>query len=222
MSYNLQTLDVIQARIITFNPTAPAQVGINSIHYQVTNTVGAGATQFQLASALDILAAPLMKAIISSTVQYRGVIVQRVFPRPPVVAESATGNTGTGSGAATQVSPQVAGLISTRTALAGRQFRGRLYAPFLGTGSIGANGSPTAPYVTALQALATAMFTNITCGGVGNTSTVTPVIYHRNGYGDPVLHRDEVTSITGATASTLAATVRRRGNYGRSNPTSPI
>ncbi len=222
MAYNLQTLDVVEARIITFNPTAPAQVGINTIHYQVTTTVGAGCTQFQMASALDTIAAPLMKLLLSSTVQYRGVTVQKVFPLPRVVAESATGFTGTGSGAATQVSPQVAGLISVRTGLAGRQFRGRLYAPFLGTGSIGANGSPTAPYVTALQNFANAMFANFTAGGVGNTATMTPVIYHPRGYGDPPLHKNEVTAVTNVTASTLAATIRRRGNFGRSNPTSPI
>jgi hypothetical protein len=222
MAYQVQTLDVLEARIITFDPTAPSQVGINVMHWQVTSTVGVGVSQQLIAAALDTRIAALYKNLISSSVTYRGVIIQKVWPLPRVVAEFSVASTSGGSTAATQAPTQVAGLVSFRTAKAGRAFRGRMYLPFLGSGSIDAGGNATAPYVTALQAFATALIPALTVTSAGNSNTMTPQIYHPRGYGAPPVNLHSVDTIVSATASPLLATIRRRGNYGRSNSSSPI
>jgi hypothetical protein len=222
MAYKPRILDVVELRVVTFDPTAPSQVGINVVHFEVTNVSNLGTNQAQFAIQVDNAIATLYKAAMSSSVNYRGVMVQKIWPLPRVVAESTIVNAGAASGAATQVPTQVAGLISLRTANAGRPFRGRIYMPFLGTGSIGAGGNPTAPYVTAIQNVANALFATFSVVSGGDSTTYTPVIYHAKGYGKPPANLHSVDVITSASASPLAATIRRRGNYGRTNSTSPI
>lgn len=222
MAYTPILNDILEARIVTFDPTAPSQVGVNVIHYKVTNLVGFGVTQLALAQRLDTLAAPLYKALMSSSVQYRGVLVQKIWPLPRVASEQTAANAGFASGAASQVPTQVAGLIKLKTANAGRAFRGRIYLPFLGTGSIGVDGNPTAPYVTALNNLAAAIFTPITGVSGGDQTTMVPGIYHAKGFGTPPIGAHTIDLTTSATGSPLAATQRKRGNYGRTNSTSPV
>ncbi len=223
MAYTPVQNDILEARIFTFDPTTPTQLGVNVVRFRVSLVNGTGGTLTAMAASLDGVVAPLYKALLSSTVQYRGIMLQKIWPFPRTFAEFSNGNNGTGSGAATQVPTQVCGLIKAQTAKAGRQFRGRIYIPFLGTGSVGANGNPTAPYVTALQNLAAAVYPSsygIIAGG--NGFTMIPVIFHNKGYGKPPTNLKGTDDVVSVVASPLFATQRRRGNYGRSNPGSPI
>ncbi len=223
MPYTPVVNDILEARFITFNPTLPAQIGVNVVHYRVSIVTGTGQTLTQMAASLDAVVAPLYKNVISSTCSYRGMQLQRAFPKPRTFQEFSNASAGTGSGAATQTPTQVTGVIKVTTAKAGRPFRGRIYVGFLGTGSIAGTGNPTAAYVTALQALGNAIFPSsygVLSGG--NGFTMVPCVFHAKGYGKPPANIATVDDITAVVASSLAGTQRRRGNYGRSNPSSPI
>lgn len=222
MAYNPILNDVLEARIYTFDPAGPPQVGVNVVHYRVTGVALLGQTQAQVAAGLDAAIAALYKAVLSNQVMYRGVTIQKVWPRPVVAQEGANGNAGAGTGGVGTLPSQVAPLIKNVTAKAGRAFRGRLYTCFPPQPFSDVNGNLTNAGFAALGALGGAIFAQRTIGGGGNTITIAPTIWHRKGYGTPPVAIGADDLMTGSFASPLFATQRKRGNYGRTNPSSPI
>jgi hypothetical protein len=222
MAYRPALNDVLESRFVTFDPSPPPQVGINTLRWLVTSIVAGGVTQQQIAAFLDGIAAADYKARMPPATSYRGVSVQKINPLPRVLAEMSIANAGIGTAAAGQTPTQVAALVKLATARAGKAFRGRLYMPFLPSAAILANGNLD-PVFTVALALSMSLLIipqSIVVGGA--TTNITPVIFHAKGYGTPPVGVRTTDVITGSSASPLLATIRRRGNYGRPQAAAPF
>lgn len=194
-----------RARVVCYLPN---QVSVNVLHYICTTAAGAGGTDTTFAAGLDALLSPLVKALIDEAAFWRGVSVQQISPPPPTLPAVVTVNDGPGTALGDLLPAQVSGIITKQTPLAGVKFRGRMYVPFPSETDNNSN-APTASYGTRLTSLALALSDAIVAGVGGDTSDMTPCLYHRSD--------GSITLITQARANTLWATQRRRGNYGKLN-----
>lgn len=200
--------DLLEVRYIS---SAGAQVGQNIRHYRIDTITGTELTRPQLADGLSVRVRSLYKALLSSSAEFRGVAVKRVFPLP-VTAESLTEvDRGPGTRTGDPLPTQVSGLISLRTGLAGRRNRGRLYTPFPAETDSDSSAHPGTTYATNLAALAVEFFgTVIVTFGVN--ITVLQNVIHKRG-------TSLFVNIIEARPTTNWATQRRRGTLGRPNPT---
>lgn len=213
MAAILNVNDILLCKVVC-QDAALVQVAINTLHYQVTSVAGGApnATDALFNTALDNALQAAYKAWMNNNVQYRGVITQKI--RPTILAPVfTTANAGPGVGGANSTPDQVSGLITLRTAFAGRKFRGRIYPPFPPTAFVSATGGMTAGGVTAIGNIASSIPTAIATVNGAVTTITTLIVYHRATFtGDPVQTKAGVTGW---------ATQRRRGMEGRTN-LSPI
>lgn len=200
--------DYFRLRVVCYTSS---QVGINTAHFRCTAETGVGSTDQQVADAFDAALAPRYKAAISGGARYRGCSVQRISPGIPTVPAFAIGNDGIGTVAGGMMGTQLSGLVSARTSLAGRRYRGRVYIPFPAEDSNAATGVPEAAYIVAIDDIGDELYSVFPVVNGGNSTTNDPVVWHRG-----LLLG---TPITGWLARPSWATQRRRGAYGRQNTT---
>lgn len=208
MATTLALGDIIRVRVACYTSN---QQGINVAHFRVSNVTGTSQTDFQVANAFDTTLAPRYKAAINVSARYRGVSVQRIRPLPPTFPQIITASDGVGTVAGDLLSTQVSGIASSQTNFAGAAFRGRVYIPFASEASNDAVGIPTAAYVLLIADIAEELFTPVTIAVGANGLTLVPVVYHRAA--------GTATDITNYIARQKWATQRRRGSYGKTNPT---
>lgn len=202
--------DVYAVRLFT---ALGDQAAVNVRHYRVTTQQGTGATDAEIAAAMALIYPPAMKNMLVSAANYHGLNVQKIFPLPPTVAVPSSVGAGPGLDTSEPLPRQVSGIITLRTAFAGRRYRGRIYIPFPGELANDPNGVPSVAYVTGLVALANLVLPPVVAGAGGNTSTLTSVLFHRD--------TNTTDAITNAVAQSKWATQRRRGSYGRPNIPGP-
>jgi len=187
------------------------QLGEMVSHWVVDSMVGPGATDPEIAAFFGGGAwAAAIKALLSSTMSFRGARAQNVFPPPVLASVAVNTSAGPGTVAGDLMSTQTSGLISLATNFAGRRFRGRKYMPFPGEADNDATGVPTAGYLTRLAALRNLFTATQSVVGGAGTTNFKLVIFHKGGNPVP-------TVVTGAIAQPIWATQRRRGSYGRPN-----
>jgi len=185
------------------------QASVNTVFYKVVSVGTPASTDADFAQTLDSAIGAVLITMLNNNASYRGVQGQIVFPLPVRVAAFNTASAGAGTSGATALPRQASGLISWKTNLAGRKFRGRTYIPFPATTSDTGNGIPTAGYITALSSFATALL-NMTALATGClTSTISLGVHSR------VAHT--TTDISSSLSQNRWATQRRRGSYGRQN-----
>jgi hypothetical protein len=202
--------DIVMARIVC---TLGNQTAFTVRHYKSTIYAGALDTRQALATALDTGLAATWKNAMSNEATYRGVMVKRIFPLPPTVDSFTIASAGLGAVVGTALPKQTSGVVSLRTANAGRAFRGRAYIPFPSEVDNIANGLPQAAYNTALVNIGIALLLTKSVVNGPTSETWTPVLYHRlSNTTDP---------LTAAIARNFWATQRRRGDFGAQN-LSPI
>lgn len=173
MADNFIVNDIVESR---FYCTAGNQVSINRVRWEVTAVTGTSVTPTTFASLLAGFFPAAFKDMLPTNARYEGLQVQVIIPiRRPEVTNIGSAGAGTRSG--DLMSPQTAGLISFKTAIASRRYRGRMYVPFPAEGDNTTGGKPSAGYDANLATLASAASTEIIAGGGGNTATMTPVIY---------------------------------------------
>lgn len=197
--------DVIQVKLFSYMGN---QLGLNVRHYLVGTKVNDGATLAEIAADLAATFSPLYEVLMTNTAEFVGVSAQRILPTPITAAEMAFENN-SGVAGTTPLPQQVSGIITLRTALAGRANRGRVYIPFPDESDNSANHVPEASYGVDLTALAAEFVANQSVTGAAGSNTLVPVVFHRD--------LDTTTVITGARANGAWATQRRRGFYGRPN-----
>lgn len=221
MSNILAVGDYLRVRIWT-RLGAAGQAAVNTVNYYVSAVGGSPATDFDAATYIDAIIASLYKAVLSSAAEYRGVQAQILNGSSPYHAKysEADVNASAGAGLVTGnlLPHQTAGLISWQTPLAGQANRGRFYVAFPGVGSDTGGGSPTSTYDTDITALAGALRNQLTVTASGRSATIYRVIMHGKNKAGSI---PTPTPITSASVSSLWATQRRRGSFGRLN-TSPI
>jgi len=138
-------------------------------------TAGISISHAVLLDQLDQLLAPLYKASLTAGARYHGSRLQLVVPSL-LVPISTTVRGGAGTLAGDQLPTQVAGVVSTQTALAGRSFRGRLYFPPCGESDNQLTGVPSAAYKTAIGNIASSMIGPLTIASGGDSADITWVV----------------------------------------------
>jgi hypothetical protein len=186
-----------------------SQLGLNIRHYRTVAEPLGPVPVSAIADAFDFEFAPLYKPLLVDNAEYLGVGVQLIVPAPPQLESFVVIRRGFGLAAGDPLPTQVSGLISLRTAFAGRRFRGRSYIPFPPEIYNDETGTPTAPYNTALAALALEQTQELTVTFVLQSTTLRPVIFHRT--------TSTSTDVTAAIPRDGWATQRRRGIFGRAN-----
>lgn len=199
--------DVLQAR---FESVQGNQAAENIRQFRVSAEVAPVPTYGDVASGLGGIIGPELRALMSSSATYRGCAVRRISPLPLTLEQMSTNQAGVGAIAGDPLPPQVSGIVTLRTAMAGRRFRGRFYVPFPAESDNTSGHIPSSGYLSALINLqnSLALATVITVG-LGSI-TVIPVIWSRR--------FRTTTDITLGVARAIWATQRRRGDYGRPNP----
>ena len=188
---------------------AGQQLGLNLRHYQVTAVGGQGVTLGQIATNVGTVIGPLYQAVMGGGASYQGCLARIVGIGPASPPAWDTIGTGPGIGPGDLLGKQLAGLISWYTAFSGRGNHGRTYVPFPSEGNNDPGGVPSAAYVSGITNIANAWFSVRSVGAI-DTSTLTPVLFHRA--------QGSSTPLLGLAVRSLWATQRRRGDFGRVNP----
>lgn len=191
------------------------QAGLMVASYFVFNTPGSIPIADQ--DGLDIISdgmAAVLKPLMTGGAEYLGVVMYRPDIIPLPAALYSTQGAGVGTAGTVPMATQVTGLITLRTALAGRANRGRKYVPFPDAAdSVGSiNPIPSTSYKTRLDALADKFGPGADFEDPANPGTfvnLSGIIVAANG-----TIRGDVTSTV---QRRLWATQRRRGAYGKSN-----
>lgn len=154
-------------------------VAFNLLHYRVFAETGSGATAANVAAAMEGPLAPVYRAIFDSETFHLGVLATKIFPFPSGATAGNTGLAGGGTRAPGEKQPSMnSGIITKRTALAGRKFRGRVYIPFPLEDDNTATGQTSVLYGSLLLGIADALIAPRTAGSGGNTADLQPCIYH--------------------------------------------
>lgn len=196
--------DIIKVRFLA---TRGSQLGQNIRHYRISTEVTGGATYQEIADNINTTASPLYRELLSSAATFQGVAVQKIQPLPMLLEFMSTGTPGAGLRSGDPLPGQCSGIITLRTSLAGRAFRGRAYVPFPAEMSCDEGSQTTALYFGDLQDLGGFLVTGVTVVGATGTTTLVPGI-HRRG-------TSQIQDLVGFTARNVFATQRRRGSYGR-------
>lgn len=198
--------DLYQVRIIT---QLGDQAGLNILHYRVTAQTGPDPTLLSIANNLDGQFRASYVANLSATAQFRGVGVRKFRPVP--ISPETVSNVGPVNGgvAGDALPRQVSGIITLKTAFAGRAFRGRVYVPFPAESDNTSSFVPTNTYVLNLTLIGNAIRSPGPIVSGPDSLTLALTIFHRRQGTN-----DLVTSIQ---SRTMWATQRRRGSYGRPN-----
>lgn len=144
-----------------------------TLHYRESVTgVGGGSTA--LASLADASPGNEFRIQLSNEYRYDGCLVQKIWPLP--VLESVLDATAAGNGSIVQNSlpSEVAAVITKRTGLAGRKYRGRAYVPGIPV-TYETDSQLNSTGLTGIGAIATKLATALT----GSGWTFFPTLYHR-------------------------------------------
>lgn len=196
----------------TIECTVPTQQGLSVLYYQIIGTAGDPVTLDDWASGYSAVIAAAYKAWLADFARYQGVRAQVIAP---FLSAEVTYFAASGAGTAgTNMAPaQVSGLIRKSTGYGGRKGRGRMYVPFVATDSLQAAGHLTAPGLALLEDIVAVIPLVASIDNAAVTGTVTAqMVLTRT----PFLVGNAVISLE---AATRLATQRRRGEFGRTNPT---
>ena len=198
--------EILKCRVVA---VAGNQASANVRHYRTSVVAGVEPSLTTKLTAIADLIRPLYGPLMhsSATVTFCG--LQQVSPLPLGLEIRTTGIFQGGTGTGDPLPRQVSGIITLRTAFAGRGFRGRVYVPFPGETHNTGTAEPSGQYQLDLQLLANALATSVTAGSGANTATMTPVIFRRR----PRTSFD----LASAVGQPKWATQRRRGAYGQPN-----
>jgi hypothetical protein len=210
MATPLQAGDILKMSAIA---DIAGQTSFNTWHYFVSGVGSPPATDQDVSNALDTAIATLFKVIIPSEVKYSGILGGIINRTPNPVTVQTTAGAGVGTSAVEPMPKQCAGITSWYTASAGRAYRGRTYWPFVSSSFLDINGELSAAGKTAIDNTASAIQSLTAIAAGGRTATIQLAIYHR-------VTRLTTPVVVRLTRSQIA-TQKRRGDYGRLNP-SPI
>jgi len=210
MPQTLAIGNIVELKV--FNRLAD-QVAINVFHFRVTATGGGSITDQQACDGFAAGVAPLYKTWMPSTALHLGVRLQIIQPLPTPVFVKNTTNAGVGAVASDGLAPATCICVTKRTALAGRQFRGRMYLPFFTESQNDPSGVPTAGATNDAAGLANYILSQKIINPGAGSATLFPVVYRRvTGNG---------TDVVSYTVRGNWATQRRRSNINKADSFAP-
>lgn len=181
-------------------------VAYNLLHYRVSAEAGTGVLPSQVALSMEAFIAPTYRALFAPAAEHLGTLATKIFPLPSGATAGNTGLAGPGTRAPLEQQPAMnCGIITKRTANAGRKFRGRVYAPFPLEDDNLPNGTTSGIYAGLLLNLADALILTRTIGIGPNTADLTPCLFH-----GPVGPPPRFTDLTAMQTRTYWAIQRKR------------
>lgn len=187
------------------------QYGLNIRYYKVTAIGGLGLDEPTIAQAFFLNFGILYQPLMNDDSVFLGCSIRNLTRVPAAAAVQSTGAGLTGTGGATPLPSQVTGIITLRSAFAGRSNRGRIYIPFPAAEANDADSDrPSGTYVTDAQVLGDNLASDFVPGVDPDTVTMVPVV--------KVADLPSLSPITSGVARQAWATQRRRGDYGARNP----
>lgn len=211
----LQT-DVITMKIWSSDTSSELQACVTTLDFVIDpTTYNAGVYDSALVALYDGVIAATYKACLSDSVRYNGVQLTYRNVRPLPLTEYSNGNAGAGTGGVGLAPTQVRGLTKKLTALAGRQYRGRIFFPFVSAADVGITGLPAGAYTGAMSAFITAGYpvAGASFTSAGGVVKLLPVLWNRQ--------HSTTTPITAFQYEQFFGTQKRSGSLGRPN-SSPI
>lgn len=167
--------DVHEVRIVC---KAGTQYSTNVRHFRVTGVPTAGVLEADLPLYYGPKISNVLKGCIAAEAVIYGYGVRKILPTVGVeYLDKPVALAGTGTGGL--LPEQTAGVISLRTTLPGKKFRGRMYVPFPHGSANDVNGRPTAIYTGNIGVLGDMFYGSETWTNGANSFTSTGVVYHR-------------------------------------------
>jgi len=197
--------DVVQIRFIT---KLDDQISINVVNFKVTAEATGGATMQEIANLMSSRGQSIYPDVMTASGEYRGAQAQKVFPLPKGATFSSS-DPAAGTRSTEPLPPQTCGVISLKTALAGRHFRGRIYLPFPAENDNGVTHIPSVTYLANANTLMTSIFVTTVVVGAAGSTTMKPVIFNRATGG--------TTDVTSGRVREGWGTQRRRSYFGQHN-----
>ena len=154
------------------------QYAVNVRHFRVTTIVSGQPTTDTFAGGLEAKFAPLFKACLSVRATWYGLGSRRVLPTQSLETISAAAR-GPGTVVGDALSTQTAAVITLRTPLPGKKFRGRMYVPFPSETDNDLDARPTAAYLANTNALSLPLMQSTTYTIGADSFTAVPSIFHR-------------------------------------------
>lgn len=158
---------------VTMRGSLHGQLILNTFHYRVT-AVGAGDATTALLTAFKAGPWTQIKAALADEFSFDGNMAQRIRPLPPLVGVDDFTAVGAGNVPGGSLPTSMAVVISKKTALAGRKYRGRVYLAGVSTAHE-SDSTLNVGGVGLFLNVANAMDNSL----VEGTHAFTPVVYHR-------------------------------------------
>lgn len=195
---------------VTCAATYPnGQVQEFNVHMQIA-AAGAGDSRLQMLAAVNAGITGNVLSHMGPGTAFIGSRASPVITQLPYSPVIATVNA-PGTQAGTTLPTAVRVVISWRTDLVGKLYRGRIYGFTPGAADQSTSGHPTQALMDAWGLVALTFKNKIVAGG----TTWEPVVYHRRKQpADPFINP---TIITGAQVQPKWGTQHRSGDYGRPN-----
>jgi len=211
--------DVYRQRMFCYD-TPLTQICINTVYFKVTDVTNVGTMLTpSMVGVMDTRMGALYKPTMPATAQYYGLSMQLVNGvGPPPVPINSNAVTGVGTAAGNITPLQVSGLVSFRTAFAGRHYRGRIYPGFVPVSSVDANGAMNNAGEGLIATFGAGFIGNITITSGANS--IIGVFVVRTSVknilpgGPPTITYNPITLVV---TPQRFATQRRRGQFGRIN-----
>jgi hypothetical protein len=184
------------------------QVALNIRHYKVVSIAGDSRNLTQIATFVAQSARPFYLPLLTNQAEFRGCTARRIRPLPKS-AEGLASLPGQGTAGTQPLPPQICGLISLRTSLAGVANRGRVYVPFPDESDSVPPGRPSETYVFNMVNLAIELISDYAIADGPDEAILDEVLFHRNS--------GTTTDIESTIERNFWATQRRRGDFGSKN-----
>jgi hypothetical protein len=207
MTVPILATDYILVRVWT---ALGQQAAVNSLYYNVTGLTGTVTSQ-TIAGDMDGLfgdATAGLVPLIANAATYRGVQVYLPKRSPLPFPVFSNNHAAVGTGGANAGAKQGCPIITYYTDFTGPANRGRSYFPFISASSMTPGGDPSTAYLTAMRALFLT-YQSVIVGSGGNQATLNLVVFHRSS--------KTGTLVTSSVAQPKMATMKKRGDYGRTN-----
>lgn len=166
MRYDIVTASVLHQCRMTF-------------HARCTVATGGLVEYEELANLIDAAVRPACRAMMVDTTFFEYIEIARLTPLPQSDFKRSSAGVIANLVAQDELPRMNCGIITKKTGIAGKRFRGRVYVPHAGEADNFATAQPTAGYMALMTTLA-----NLTLvprgyvGGAGNVQ-IDPVLYHR-------------------------------------------
>lgn len=193
------------------------QTAINTRYFLVYALAGSPVSEISVLTSIDTTAASQYKPCLANVAQYVGSDIQNITgARPYPVAVGTNVNIGLGTGGTLPIPGQVSGIYTLLTLYAGRGYRGRSYIPFPPSGASTTTTPPsyTGAYQANLASIASTFSGVINFTAGGSTYTIQWGIVHQS----PAGVKGTFTASTSYRVGINWATQKRRGDFGRTNP----